>query len=413
MASLSIGQKIILHLDRFKSIDPNEKFNIPWDLTQDGIAASLRISRAHASIELKKLRENGKVVERQTHIKGGKVQRKSYTLSSMGDNDARNIKEYAAKNGIDIDFQLDLKRQNANILLTDLDPESRMALGRACTFRIPVPTKMLGETQKAIVPTDVAGMTVIADRLRDNVLKAATKDELIEWHRFAEEFWSGDTEFVKNEIGRIHERLYHLIECDWDREFCRVVSNNTVVLIETANDDLHDTLNRAVKLTDKYASDVLFTIIEVDRLAGDHDGMVSAIERLKEYDKPLADIYCADLAAENGDIVGAMKILASMGADNPMAQVRKARLAYAKGEYAIARELVNSVCGISESHNFNIGLERFILLAQIDLKEGKKNDAVAHLSKAASSVNSEHRVAVLSRYADLYGIDELRTLSSS
>ena len=59
MVTLSIGQRIIMHLDRFKMTDSSEIYNIPWDLTQDGIATSIRISRAHASIELKKLRGRG------------------------------------------------------------------------------------------------------------------------------------------------------------------------------------------------------------------------------------------------------------------------------------------------------------------------------------------------------------------
>lgn len=60
MVTLSIGQRIIMHLDRFKMTDSSEIYNIPWDLTQDGIATSIRISRAHASIELRSSENAGR-----------------------------------------------------------------------------------------------------------------------------------------------------------------------------------------------------------------------------------------------------------------------------------------------------------------------------------------------------------------
>ena len=63
-----------------------EKFDFvaPYDLTQDGIATALDISRAHASLVLKKLQEEGFVESRLLHIVGGCRRRTAYVISSQG-----------------------------------------------------------------------------------------------------------------------------------------------------------------------------------------------------------------------------------------------------------------------------------------------------------------------------------------
>ena len=85
--TLTVGERIILHLAQYsKYLD---SYDAPLDISQDGIAAALRISRAHAAIELKKLKDTGEVVEKLVHIKRGKTKRKVYFLSSPGEERGR------------------------------------------------------------------------------------------------------------------------------------------------------------------------------------------------------------------------------------------------------------------------------------------------------------------------------------
>lgn len=59
MSGLTVGERIILYVGRYQK--HKDSFDVPFDVSQDGIAGSLGISRAHAAIELKKLRECGDV----------------------------------------------------------------------------------------------------------------------------------------------------------------------------------------------------------------------------------------------------------------------------------------------------------------------------------------------------------------
>lgn len=111
LGSITISEKIILHLVHYQKLIDN--YVAPIDISQDGIAVSLRISRAHAAIELKKLRESGLVIERLAHIKGGKTKRKVYFLSPTGEQEAIKIKRYSANEGIDIGPFIDIHRCRA------------------------------------------------------------------------------------------------------------------------------------------------------------------------------------------------------------------------------------------------------------------------------------------------------------
>jgi len=62
----------------------NLDFVAPFDLTQDGVAAALGITRPHASLVLNKLIMDGLVESRMLHIKGGRRRRTAYIISPAG-----------------------------------------------------------------------------------------------------------------------------------------------------------------------------------------------------------------------------------------------------------------------------------------------------------------------------------------
>jgi len=85
---VTVKQKIMLHLMHFTNI-PNNSFNVVYDITQDGISNSVGVTRAHVSVELKKLRECGAVVTWKAHILGSSTKRLAYILTPSGIEDAK------------------------------------------------------------------------------------------------------------------------------------------------------------------------------------------------------------------------------------------------------------------------------------------------------------------------------------
>lgn len=94
--SYTVGQLVLAHLWRSRDLPGNE-WDVPYSYTQDGISMSLGISRAHASIELKKLIQKDLVKSDLKHVVNGTVRRKVYFLTKEGEEEAKRIERISEK----------------------------------------------------------------------------------------------------------------------------------------------------------------------------------------------------------------------------------------------------------------------------------------------------------------------------
>ena len=125
--SLTVSERILFHLQSFTKYE--DKFEVPYHLTQDGISQSCGISRAHAAIELKKLKSSGLVEERLSHVRRGKARRKVYLLSHEGKSKSSAILQYVQENGID-----------PAVDPTKVHPEASAARRKSAIRSTPMPT---------------------------------------------------------------------------------------------------------------------------------------------------------------------------------------------------------------------------------------------------------------------------------
>src|SRR5512136_1390160 len=95
---LTVSERILFHLSGYIKFE--DKYEVPFDVTQDGISQACSISRAHAAIELKKLKATGVVDEKLSHVRRGKSRRKVYSLTPLGKAKAVDISQYVRDNGI-------------------------------------------------------------------------------------------------------------------------------------------------------------------------------------------------------------------------------------------------------------------------------------------------------------------------
>jgi tetratricopeptide (TPR) repeat protein len=95
---LTVSERILFHLNNYVKFE--DKYEVPFDVTQDGISQACSISRAHAAIELKKLKATGVVDEKLSHVRRGKSRRKVYSLSMQGKAKAVEIAQYVKDNDI-------------------------------------------------------------------------------------------------------------------------------------------------------------------------------------------------------------------------------------------------------------------------------------------------------------------------
>jgi ATP/maltotriose-dependent transcriptional regulator MalT len=88
----TVGERILAHLSFFARF--RDEYECPLDVTQEGIGRSVGISRAHAALELKRLKAAGKVEERVAHVRGARTRRKVYFPTATGLERARRLRAH-------------------------------------------------------------------------------------------------------------------------------------------------------------------------------------------------------------------------------------------------------------------------------------------------------------------------------
>jgi len=93
VSSVTVGERVLVHLSGF--LRHADAYECPVEMTQDGIAAALALSRAHVALELKRLKTAGRVQERMAHVAHARSRRKVYELTPAGQEVARRMREHA------------------------------------------------------------------------------------------------------------------------------------------------------------------------------------------------------------------------------------------------------------------------------------------------------------------------------
>jgi ATP/maltotriose-dependent transcriptional regulator MalT/DNA-binding MarR family transcriptional regulator len=107
---LTVSEKILLHLLQKGKFE--EKFEVPYSLTQNGIAEVVRSRRSYVSQALKELMEKGLVEDRLFHVKGEGRRRKAYFLTPEGKIQAHKVREHIQ------DFLVVIKEKDGEIKTT-------------------------------------------------------------------------------------------------------------------------------------------------------------------------------------------------------------------------------------------------------------------------------------------------------
>ena len=95
---LTVGERILLHLSRYRWVSTAA----PFELTQDGIAQAIGRTRAHAAIELKKLIDQGLVdAPVSDHVAGGTMKRLVYVMTPAGRDKVVKLRAILAEQGAD------------------------------------------------------------------------------------------------------------------------------------------------------------------------------------------------------------------------------------------------------------------------------------------------------------------------
>jgi len=397
---LTVGERILLHLSQFSKYQ--DEYDVPFDVSQDGIASALRISRAHAAIELKKLKESDDVAERLAHIRKGKNRRKVYFLSQRGEEKARRIREFAEKEGIDVKPLLDIRRCNGEELWRSLDPDLRPLLARACIFRKPFRRDALPETSVTILPEDRFGLVEMPEELSESVLQLLDERGLRDCHSFAADYWLNEGDYV--------ERLHHLIMAGRIMEAEMLISVRGNDLLNRADDELYATCSLLSEPSKRHRSEVKRFMAELTLRTQHHEECLEVIKSLRtgiESDVLFAFIMEGKLLIQIGQPEDALESLKEArtlvrGTDITL-ECEVSRALVESGQYEEARDLLEQL--LPETARSGDGrrlADIQYLLGISNLRLGETVDAVKYLSKGMGVAKDEDRIRWYAALSEAY-----------
>lgn len=226
MSRVTIRQRVLLHLLRFSFDGDENRLSVPFDVTQDGIATVVGITRAHVSLVLRKELEKGNIRTWSAHTAGNHSKRLAYSLTLMGRQEASNLKKQLESDGIDHDSILNIDRCDPANWWRTLSEEDRDTFGKACVLRKPISRSELPETKKINLPMDRDGMVILPKPVGLSFISFASEERRRSWHSWAAEHIKSKGQSEYQEI------IYHLSNSGRMREACRwaVIHSEEILL---------------------------------------------------------------------------------------------------------------------------------------------------------------------------------------
>ncbi len=221
MYEFNTRERLMLHLARFNNLDVNIEFGAPGDVTQDGIAAALGITRSHACTTLLRMEKAGEVLVGLSRISGSncKVKKKIYVLSEHGKEVLNSLLDNLEASGIprsELTLQHPVNRMSAD-MMRDMPREERDVVGMLCLLRRNVKRQKLDLRGIYGLPFDSRGNLAIRPDARDRFLMTATEEDLLRWHSAAADVYQSNWEDLP-------ERLHHLLNSGRLREAVKLAT---------------------------------------------------------------------------------------------------------------------------------------------------------------------------------------------
>ncbi len=300
-SKMSQPEMVVVFLSKYRGVNLNSRFTIPYEMTQSGIGECLGISRSHVSMILGKLERNGIIRGCKATVRfapSGSCSRKVYVLTEAGEEMCREILE---RKGVSEAEAADaLVPSNINFCKTEsfdaLPPEDRDILGALMVINEPVPVEALPLGRRhPLVPIDVRGFVAIRPEIRRRYLGRARALEISRWHALAADICAAMD-------GSPVERLCHLYRGNRRKEALKLAQCDPYTMVDRCTRESARILEALDAETDD--SPLAWAAALCSIRTGELDCAGRAVRRAKEEERRWLE--CELLLAE-GDKGGALE----------------------------------------------------------------------------------------------------------
>jgi tetratricopeptide (TPR) repeat protein len=400
--ALTIAERIILHLARYSKNAAD--FEVPMEVSQDGIGEALRITRAHVAVEVKKLKEAGELTERVSHVRRSRSKRKVYFLTEQGEMRARNVVDYAARNGISIEPLLDIRKCKPAELMATLSEENRRDLSFASAFRRPFLRSALPESSVNLISEDENGMASLPAEFRAGVLAACSEQERRAANSFAADYWLQHNDY--------RERLFHLLQAGRVGEAEMLLAAKGMTLSANVDQETYQILLRIPLRKNRHTAAAASAIMEMAIAVGDMRGAEKSGQEMLAADPSLeAQVSAMNAlamlsAGRVAESIGPLRAASSQpGMNGARAKAALAHALAMSGKMEESRRMLDSI-DLSQPHgeDAEVLLRIYSEIGSTDLLLKRPEDALRYLSKAMAMAGDIPRPALHRHLAETYAM---------
>jgi len=404
--SLTIREKALLHLSQFmRHLDGPDA---PLEISQDGVAAALGITRAHAAIEIKKLKESGEIEEHLRHIRKGKNKRKVYFLTPAGEAHLDKIREVMDANNMDPRVYMDISRFKGTEILERLDEDYRPIVKLACVLRRPAPKSLLdpprGRIKSPLFLND--NLVDVPAQVKREVRSAMSPEELRERHSKAADQWLEEKEFK----GHIRERVYHMIRAGRSCEVAMMSYSRLRKEVFDSGDKevLEDIVEVKVpRASQGLQAKIVLMQSEALRSLGDIDAALAKADELLGMPGPkergMGEIARAHALRDAGDLAGSLDSLRRARDLNGSSAELECDIAETLLDLGRTSEARGMEAALSLYKDDEILWRVLYVLGCIHLRSGDANRAVHYLQKSRGVSNGPETRDLCLMLAEAYG----------
>ena len=408
MDQITQSQKVMLHLYRYRTVDPYVKYMASYDMTQSGIGECLGISRSHASVVVGKLEKEGLLESVSATLSNapptGPLTRKVYKLTHEG---LARCRELMDELGMEEGSPLPIVPRNINHCRTDsfdsLPDRDRDFLGCLIVLEMEVSLQMLPEGRDhPLVPIDTKGHVSIRKRTRELYMGRASPDELARWHSLA-------ADFCADHGGTEAERMTHLILGRRRKEAVKYALCNGYALMDSPDRNLAKLMDELDSDTDGNPLAEIVTLCYI-RLGMTHEARGS-LSRMRE--GPLSGAMESELLLAEGRKSDALdKALESYNSDTATA-IALGKCMAANSRYGEAAVFLRRarMCMMETKCLFRLD-ESLTWEGDCYLALGKKMLAKRLTEAAACAAKDDHRGRALQNKAESIDSEDLVDLQS-
>lgn len=302
MEKVTLRGRILLFLSRYDHLDPNIAYGAPYEITQDGVAVSLGITRAYSSLIINRMEEEGLLEHHMATILGSrsKNKRRIYFLTGRGRKEKDELVTDLEAKGLDPD-ELGPK-QDINHCSSDtfegLDLEERDMIGSICLIDGKVNRDSLPKGDHPLIQFDLSGDVLLKDSTRERILALADGETMRRWHSLAAD-WCTDNGACPE------ERIRHLLGAGRMREARRLFMNMRFGFMESPGPWM---LDAAKVLCTEFGDDELLEAsARIAMGLGDTEAAKEMVSEMEE-GTTLRESLAAEIALRDGLVDEALSV---------------------------------------------------------------------------------------------------------